>query len=181
MQLQVVRQGLSVTQPAIFEYRQVSAVSNNCRDESSNNQWTNSLLTLLVGRLEYLGTHLNVQGCGIEQLFSSLVIQYSFFCDRGEARNQLFNHFVRPDTSEGLSGEWRGGIAKRRGTAGVHLSSVGDETMAIRPPAVDGRFFIQFQWGAHEPTPSGGRFGFVASPLHLAQLATRKFVTGSGT
>ncbi|EFX87560.1 hypothetical protein DAPPUDRAFT_312030 [Daphnia pulex] len=72
VQLQVVRQGLSITQPAIFEYRQVSAASNTCQEGSSTAQWTNSLLSLLVGRLESLGTHLNVQGCGIEQLFSSL-------------------------------------------------------------------------------------------------------------
>lgn len=73
--MHVARQGIAITQPAIFEYRQVSAVSSSCHPEgsSSTTQWTNSLLTLLVGRLESLGAHLNVQGCGIDQLFSSLV------------------------------------------------------------------------------------------------------------
>ncbi|KZS13454.1 putative Calmodulin-binding transcription activator 1 [Daphnia magna] len=74
VQMHVARQGIAITQPAIFEYRQVSAVSSSCHPEGSSStaQWTNSLLTLLVGRLESLGAHLNVQGCGIDQLFSSL-------------------------------------------------------------------------------------------------------------
>lgn len=69
-----MRQGVTITQPAIFEYRQVSTMSSSCSTEGSSTiQWTNSLLSSLVGRLESLGTHLNLQGSGIEQLFSSLV------------------------------------------------------------------------------------------------------------
>ncbi|XP_059350166.1 calmodulin-binding transcription activator 2-like [Daphnia carinata] len=72
VQMHVARQGIAITQSAVFEYRQTSAVSSSCHPEGSTAQWTNSLLTLLVGRLEFLGSHLNVQGCGIDQLFSSL-------------------------------------------------------------------------------------------------------------
>lgn len=72
VQLQVVRQGVAITQPAVFEYRQMSSGAAH-PDGSSTVQWTNSLLTSLVARLESLGAHLNVQGCGIDQLFSSLV------------------------------------------------------------------------------------------------------------
>lgn len=69
--MHVVRQGVPVTHAVSFEYRQVSPVL--CSELASGRQWTNSLLSALVVRLETLSRHLDAQSLGTDQLFDSLV------------------------------------------------------------------------------------------------------------
>ena len=73
----MLHQGVAVTNPSIFEYRQLPTAQSLLLPfsavELGSRNWNHSLLNLMVNRLELLSAQLLVHGSGIEQLFVSLV------------------------------------------------------------------------------------------------------------
>ena len=78
--------------------------------------------------------------------------------------------------TESVSWERRSWAAKCRRAISFNLPSTGHKTMA---ESSAGR--RSFHQRADEPTPLGGGFGFIARPVHVAQLATGELVAGAGT
>lgn len=129
VQLQVARHGVAVTNSAPFEYRQLPAAGPMVHPLHSEGpltlQWTNSLLSMLVSRLESLSTQLISQGSGIDQHVVSLVRDPEYFSTL--VISLLILYILL--TTENVPRKRRSGAAERRRPIGIHLSTVGDKTM----------------------------------------------------
>jgi hypothetical protein len=71
--LQIACDGVLMSRPASFEYKEISYLEAGDRESRSPKNWTSTLFCWLVARLEYLSSQLDIQGSGIDKSFSSLV------------------------------------------------------------------------------------------------------------
>ena len=67
VRLQIGRQGAIITNAAVFEYRAVQAIRPAAAD------WPETFVSLLVSRLDYLSSQLDLQGCDVKKLLTGLV------------------------------------------------------------------------------------------------------------
>ena len=76
--MQIAHDGIVITNAALFEFR--SFASRRIVDSrmSGITNWPEAFVSLLVDRLHYLGTQLDLQGSGIDKLLASLVIRLLF-------------------------------------------------------------------------------------------------------